>query len=196
MHPAGEGSRSGRRWPSSCPGYCSRPRRDQLCAGDPALEALYRGANGLQQRVRSFWTDGVADFGELLVLADLAHVIGSVEIDELLAGMAQAAAHSPKELALSSEDESDRAVFLQRLDRLRRSPRLRRDYARLLGELWAEVAEAWEAKGRRLVEVAAERYRHRLERGAKWFDLVIADSEHLFEHLPGLIARVCPARVP
>ena len=138
-------------------------QRDQLCAGDPALEALYRGVNGLQQRVRSFWTDGVADFGELLVLADLAHVIGSVEIDELLAGMAQAAAHSPKELALSSEDESDRAVFLQRLDRLRRSPRLRRDYARLLGELWAEVAEAWEAKGRRLVEVAAERYRHRLE---------------------------------
>ena len=52
------------------------------------------------------------------------------------------------------------------------------------------VGEAWEAKGRRLVEVAAERYRHRLEQGAKWFDLVIADSEHLSEHLPGLIKRL------
>jgi len=104
--------------------------------------------------VRSFWADGVADFGEQLVLADQAQLIGSVEIEELLAGVAQAAIDSPKELPLGSEDESDRAVFLQRLDRLRRSPPLRRDYVRLLRELWAEVNETWESQGRRLVDVA------------------------------------------
>ena len=165
-------------------------KREQLRAHRPGLEALYESPNGLEERVRSFWADGVADFGEQLVLADQAQLIGSVEIEELLAGVAQAAIDSPKELPLGSEDESDRAVFLQRLDRLRRSPPLRRDYVRLLRELWAEVNETWESQGRRLVDVAVERYRRRLERGARWVDLVVADSEHLSEHLPGLIERL------
>ena len=94
-----------------------------------------------------FWDDEVADFGEQLVLADEAGVIGSVDIDELLAGIAQAAVSRPRKLRLASEDEADRAVFGQRLDRLRRSPRLRRDYVQLLGELWAEVDVAWRANG-------------------------------------------------
>ena len=165
-------------------------RRDQLCANRPALEALYLRSNGLEQRVRSFWADGVADFGELSVLADQAQLIGSVEIEELLAGIADAAARSPKELPLLSETDADRSVFLQRLDRLRRSSRLRRDYVQLLRDVWAAVSETWEIEGRHLIESAAARYRRRLERGARWADLVVADSEHLSALLPGLIGRL------
>ncbi len=154
-------------------------RRDRLRAGHPELEALYQSTKDLEQRVLSFWGDDVADFGEQLVLADQAHVIVNVKIDDLLVGIEQAATLSPKELALISEDESDRAVFLQRLDRLRRSSRLRREYVRLLGDLWAGVEETWEEEGRHLVDIAVERYQRRLERGAKWDDLVATDSEHL-----------------
>jgi len=168
--------------------------REQLRRDHPVLEAVYLGEHGLGQAVRSFWDDGVADFGEQLVLADQAGVIGSVAIEELLAGIAEAAAHSPKELRLGSEDESDRAVFLRRLERLRRSGRLRRDYVQLLGELWTEVETTWTDTGRRLVEAAAERCRHRLERGGKWADIVVADSEHLSGLLPGLAERVAPVR--
>ncbi|HLN04911.1 MAG TPA: metalloregulator ArsR/SmtB family transcription factor [Acidimicrobiales bacterium] len=165
-------------------------RRDQLCTNCAALEELYLSSNELEQRVRSFWPDGVADFGELPVLADQAGLVGSVEIEELLAGIGDAAAHSPSELRLASETDSDRAVFLDRLDQLRRSPRLRRDYVQLLRDLWAAVCETWESEGRHLVDNAVERYRRRLERGARWVDLVAADSEHLSGLLPKLMGRL------
>ncbi|MGA3215330.1 MAG: metalloregulator ArsR/SmtB family transcription factor [Acidimicrobiales bacterium] len=167
-------------------------QRRQLRGEHPVLEAVYLGPHRLEERVSLFWGDEVADFGEQLILADEAGVIGSVDIDELLAGIAQAAVSRPRKLRLASEDEADRAVFGQRLDRLRRSPRLRRDYVQLLGELWAEVDVAWRANGLRLCEVAAERCRRRLEGGAKWLDIVIADSEHLSALLPGLVERVAP----
>jgi len=165
-------------------------RRDQLCVSHPALETLYQSRNGLEERVRSFWADDVADFGEQLVLADQAGLIDCVEIEKLLSGIALAAADSPKDLPLASEDAFDRVVFLQRLDRLRRSPLLRRDYTQLLRELWAEVAEPWQSKGRGQIDVAVERYRRRLVQGARWVDLVVSDSGHLSAHLPGLMARL------
>ena len=99
-------------------------RRDQLCESQSALAAFYRGTGGLAERVRSFWPDRVADFGEELVLADEASVIGSVDIEELLTGIADAATRDLRKPRLASEDESDRAVFLARLDRLRRAARL------------------------------------------------------------------------
>jgi DNA-binding transcriptional ArsR family regulator len=165
-------------------------RRDQLCATHPVLEAVYRGPNGLEQRVRSFWADGVADFGELLVLADQARLVASVEIEELLAGIAKAATISPGELPLASETEADRQVFLRRLDRLRRSARLRRDYVQLLRDLWSEVGPTWETEGLPLVEAAVERIKRRLERGAKWVELIVSDCEYLSALLPQLIERV------
>ena len=170
-------------------------RKEQLCTNHPVLEALYQSPNGLEKRIRSFWADGVADFGELLVLADQARLVGSVHIEELLGGIAAAAVDSPAEMALLSESETDRLVFLARLDRLRRSPHLRRDYVQLLRDLWAEVGPAWEAEGHRRAAAAAERYRRRLERGSKWADLIVADCEYLSQLLPRLI-RQLPAFVP
>jgi ArsR family transcriptional regulator len=158
----------------------------------PALEELYGDGKGLQERVSSFWDDGVADFGEQLVLADQAGLIASVEIGELLAGIATAAVHSPSELTLASEEEADRVVFLQRLDKLRHSSRLRRDYVALLAELWGEVDEMWQETGRQLVEVASNRLKRRVEQGANWRDLVVSDSAHLSSLLPGLIDKVAP----
>ena len=66
-------------------------RSDELCASNPDLGALYGDAEGIAKAVRSFWSDGVADFAELLILADQAQVVSSVRIDELLAGIADAA---------------------------------------------------------------------------------------------------------
>jgi DNA-binding transcriptional ArsR family regulator len=165
-------------------------RKEQLCSKRPALEALYRSQNALEHRIRSFWTDGVADFGELLVLVDQSGLLGSVELEELLAGIADAAIRSPKELPLVSESEADRQVFLQRLDRLRRSPRLRRDYVELLRDLWSEIGTTWEVEGRQLVARSVERYRRRLERGDKWVDLIVADCEFLAALLPKLLGRL------
>ncbi|MGA3353947.1 MAG: metalloregulator ArsR/SmtB family transcription factor [Acidimicrobiales bacterium] len=167
-------------------------RRDQLCESQSALAAFYRGTGGLAERVRSFWPDRVADFGEELVLADEASVIGSVDIEELLTGIADAATRDLRKPRLASEDESDRAVFLARLDRLRRAARLRREYVSMLRELWGSFGATWQNDGRRLVEATAERYRRRLERGAKWVDIVVADSGHLSAHLPELIERLAP----
>jgi ArsR family transcriptional regulator len=167
-------------------------RRERLRDSQPALAGLYRDVGGLGERVRRFWPDEVSDFGEELVLADAGGVIDSVEIEELLVGIAEAAARGSRELRLASEDESDRAVFLDRLDRLRRSARLRREYVSMLRELWDSLDATWQNDGRRAVEAVTKRYKHKLERGQKWFDLVVADSEHLAAHLPGLIERVTP----
>jgi DNA-binding transcriptional ArsR family regulator len=166
--------------------------REQLCLDHPALQALYSGGKGLQERVNSFWDDGVADFGEQLVLADQAGLVASIDIGELLTGIAAAAVHSPSELTLASEEESDRVVFLQRLDQLRHSSRLRRDYVRLLAELWSEVDGMWRETGRQVVEVACSRLKRRVEQGANWRDVVVSDSEHLSSLLPGLIDKVAP----
>ena len=166
--------------------------RTQLCEEHLALESLYGEHEALARRVRSFWDDGVADFGEQLVLADRADVIAAVDADELLAGLSSAAAEGSEELRLGSEDASDRTVFLQRLDRLRRSSRLRRDYLTLLRDLWGRVDETWQADGRPVVAVASERYRRRLAQGASWLDIVVAGSEHLSSLLPGLVEAIAP----
>ena len=168
--------------------------KDQLCASHPALEALYADSDGLRQRVRSFWADGVADFGEELVLADQAGLVGSLDAGALLEGISRAAAHSPEELRLASEDGPDRLVFLRRLDRLRRSARLRREYVELLGELWAGIGAHWDKSGRPLAELAAQRYRRRLDGGADWTEVVVAGSEHLAALLPGLVEKTAPVR--
>ncbi len=169
-------------------------RKEQLCINHPELQALYERPNGLEHRIRSFWADGVGDFGELAILADQAHLLGSVEIEELLAGVAAAAVDSPAELPLLSETEDDRRIFLNRLDRLRRSPQLRDDYVQLLRDIWAEVGPTWEAEGRALVAAAVERYQRRLERGAKWVDLIVVECEYLKKILPRLISLL-PALV-
>ncbi len=53
--------------------------RTQLCEEHPVLQALYAEDKTLARRVRSFWDDGVADFGEQLVLADRADVIAAAD---------------------------------------------------------------------------------------------------------------------
>jgi DNA-binding transcriptional ArsR family regulator len=166
--------------------------RTQLCEEHPVLQALYAEDKTLARRVRSFWDDGVADFGEQLVLADRADVIAAAAADELLAGISSAAAKTSGELRLASEDGPDRAVFLQRLDKLRRSSRLRREYLTLLRDLWDQVDGTWQANGRQLVTLVSERYRRRLAQGANWVDIVVAGSEHLSSLLPDLVDRIAP----
>jgi ArsR family transcriptional regulator len=139
--------------------------------------------------VRSFWSDGVADFAELLILADQAQVVSSVRIDELLAGIADAATRTPLDLRLASESAPDRLVFLQRLAQLHETARLRRDYLKLLGGLWEQLAETWNTSGRPLVEVATERYRNMIAGGSRWVELVIADSPKFAQHMPALLEQ-------
>jgi len=132
--------------------------RDQLRASHPALEALLCGAERpATGRVRSFWSDGCADFGEQIVLADQAAVLASVDIDEPAGCCREAAAHSPKELRLASGDGS-RPLGCPAAPRP--APpigRLRRDYLQLLSDLWSGLAATWDSSGRPLVELAAER---------------------------------------
>ena len=165
---------------------------EQLRDDHPDLQLLYRDDPGLGERVRSFWGEGVADFGELLVLADQGKVIGTLELAAFLKALDGAAATSSADFPLASEREEDRAVFLDRLGRLRASAKLREDYLRLIGDAWARIGEAWEANGHDLVDAVADRYKRRLEGGASWIDLVVGDSTHLSSILPSLVGLVPP----
>ena len=165
---------------------------DKLCVDHPALARLYGQHPAMRDEVRSFWGDGVDDFGELLVLADQARVIGSTDVDEFAAAVPAAAASTPSDLPLASERPEDRAVFLGRIEALGRSTKRRSAYSRLISGAWAGVAADWEAFGRAATATASERYRRRLERGARWVDLVIADSSHLSKLLPELAGLVPP----
>jgi DNA-binding transcriptional ArsR family regulator len=166
--------------------------REQLRDLHPSLQALYASPSGMQARVRSFWGDGVADFGEELVLADQAGLIGAVEIDELLAGISSAAVSTQGGLRLASESDGDRAVFLARLERLAHSARRRRDYVALLRALWDGLEPTWHKDGLPLVKAATARLRRQLEHGTGWLEIVMAESEHLSSHLPGLVDKLAP----
>src|ERR1700683_2768609 len=110
-------------------------QRPEFQRDHPVLERVYGTSAQLVERARSFWgsPEQTSCGGiELMILANQAGLLFSVEADEFLGQLEQACATAPVDLRLASETAADRAAVLARLARLRSSPEVRRQYVALV----------------------------------------------------------------
>jgi ArsR family transcriptional regulator len=120
----------------------------------------------LVRRIESFWEDG-AWWGELLVIADRTGTFLDSDPERLFAKVLEGAGEGPANL--ETENESDRAAVMARLERLAGDPRLRKRYVALLRELWAAAEGRFGDPGDADATVAA--WRERLAAGASPLEL-------------------------
>jgi DNA-binding transcriptional ArsR family regulator len=113
----------------------------------PLVSELLVDREELVERVRSFWGDSGPEicFTEMQVLAHHAGALGERSPVALWAALEGAVATVPTDLGLESETPEDRALFIERLERLKASPELVRSYIDLLREVWGPVDEMWQA---------------------------------------------------
>jgi DNA-binding transcriptional ArsR family regulator len=160
----------------------------QLQAGHPLLRTLYEDHPELAQRIRTFWDDDTY-FTELQVLAHRAGALSLIDPEELWERLGAACTMAAGELTLATESEADRTAILRRLTRLRRSPKVRREYLGLLVEVWSHVGEFWAEVGRPAAEAARAIYDNQLSGGTPWYELHQSHCEQFGAVLPDLLAR-------
>ena len=156
----------------------------------PALEALYDEHPELLQLAATFWDDDASaglGFLELLVLASEGDELFAVDLARLFAKLDALSARPQPHLSLVSETESDRRVVIDRLARLRRSPRLRRSYRGLLEAVWDAIGPTWQQWGRRAVESVCADKREQLARGAQWPEITRLECD-IGDLLPRMVA--------
>jgi DNA-binding transcriptional ArsR family regulator len=78
---------------------------------------------------------------------------------------------------------------LKRLNRLRRSPKLRASYLTLLKDLWAEVEPIWSRVGRPAAQAAVPAYRNQLSSGTQWYELASCTCAQVASIMDDLIER-------
>ena len=131
-------------------------------------------AEGIAERLRSFWGDGVSGgAGELVVLADYAGQLFATSLDEILDNLPTPVGDL-SEVGLRVELPDDRRHFIERLTRLQREPDVRSRYAAVLRDLWEPMRPEWESKGLPEVLGIARRTAQRLELGAPLPEVVPA----------------------
>jgi DNA-binding transcriptional ArsR family regulator len=168
---------------------------EYLREAHPVLARLYAEHGGLVDRVISFWSDGMTCFSEAQVMAHHACVLSVTDFSTFRTRAEVTLGSIPLDLELASETSEDRARILTRLGALQRSPRLRRTYFDLLGELWSAIAPWWDNEGIPAVERTAADVRRMLDRGVKWHEVVSTECPTFVEHLPEIIERAdrgCP----
>jgi DNA-binding transcriptional ArsR family regulator len=163
----------------------------------PALTAIYEDQPDLLARAQGIWRPEEAmscgGFLELMVLAHAGGLLFSTDAELLvdrLDGLCAAGVDS-HDLPMHSETDDDRTAVLLRLERLRQSPQLRRDYVALVGDVWEAMHGYWDASGRGAVEEAIDARRQVLNKGADWHE--VARSECDFS---GLLDRIVAAAEP
>ncbi|MGP0031784.1 MAG: ArsR/SmtB family transcription factor [Acidimicrobiales bacterium] len=161
----------------------------------PLASELLTERDDLADRVRSFWADCGPEtcFTEMQVLAFHAGALGETSPTALWAALEAAVATVPTDMPLESESAEDRAVFLERLERLKTSPALVRSYLQLLRDVWEPVDEIWQAA----VPMLDESGRHvvtQLENGRPLEELVSSSCEIFHSWLPTINARIDSGR--
>ena len=155
----------------------------------PNLARLFAEGSEMGQRVRSaFGEDETTGCGLAMELSIVAHHSGrlfALDPDELLGHLEEMCATAPVELPLASETASDRRAINRRLRLLRSSPRLRRGYVEMVGDLWAAVGGEWRRQGRPAVEADVAARRELVRRSAPWQE-VARHSQKPF-HQDGLV---------
>ena len=125
----------------------------------------------LEERLRSFWQDGVRGFTELVVLAQRSGTIFDLDLKRFFARLEEAALDTSVP-SLESEPPSERRALHVRLERLRADASLRAEYRALLLSVWEPVRAEWETLGRAAVEKAAAEWTARVAGGASYSALL------------------------
>ncbi|MDQ2724223.1 MAG: helix-turn-helix domain-containing protein [Actinomycetota bacterium] len=136
---------------------------------------------------QEFWDDGEGCGEELIILAQRGGALATSSFDELIAVVSARPALGPAP-RMASESEAMRTVLAHRLDLLRRSAKRRAGYLEMLEELWEGFRDAWQGRGDRSTERAADRYRTRLDAGVRWQDL--APNAKVDSFMPGFLNKV------
>jgi DNA-binding transcriptional ArsR family regulator len=157
----------------------------------PMLSEMFAGREEVAERVRDFWGDGYAEtcFTEMQILADHAGANGETSAPALWEAIERAVATVPLDLALESETPEQRAMFMQRLARLKESPDLVRRYIGLLREVWEPIDAIWQS-ALPVLEDAARRLQDQLDRGRPFTELVSVECAAFRDRLPGIRARL------
>src|ERR1700677_5134228 len=166
--------------------------RPSMQARYPKLAEMFKGREDLADRVRNFWNDCSAEescFTEMQVLAQHADAVSVTDPDVLWSAIEEAVATVPLDLEMPSESPEDRAIYLDRLRRLRESPALVRSYVDLLEAVWGPVDAMWQ----QALPIIEETGRHvvaQYERGRSLQLLIPQGCDILRERLPDILARV------
>ncbi len=156
----------------------------------PALQTLYDEHPELLEQAASFWDDDASPglgFLEFLVLAYQGDALFAVDLGGLFSELDTVSSRTHPHLPLASESATDRQIVIDRLARLRRSPRLRHSYGALLESVWSAVGPAWQQWGRRAVEAVCADKRDQLARGAQWPEIIRIECD--IGDLPARLVR-------
>jgi DNA-binding transcriptional ArsR family regulator len=154
----------------------------------PARAQTFQGRPELAQRVLNFWSDAstCTSFTEMLVLAHHAGAMAETDPDALWAALERAIPTVPLDLPLESEDPDERTVYLQRLEKLQKSPALVQRYLELFRDVWDPINESWQAALPLLRDTGAHK-RAELERGRPFHELLYVKCNNYVARLPIII---------
>jgi DNA-binding transcriptional ArsR family regulator len=166
--------------------------RPSMQARHPKLAEMFKGREDLADRVRTFWNDCSEEdacFTEMQVLAQHADAVTVTDPDVLWPALEEAVTTVPLDLEMPSESPEDRALYLDRLRRLRESPALLRSYVDLLEAVWAPVDAMWQ-QALPVIEEAGRQIVAQYERGRSLEFLIPQGCHILHERLPEILAKV------
>ena len=172
--------------------------RPSMQARHPKLAEMFKGREDLADRVRTFWNDCSEEdacFTEMQVLAQHANAVSATDPDVLWPAIEQAVATVPLDLEMPSETPEDRALYLDRLRRLRESPALLQSYLDLLEAVWAPVDAMWQ-QALPIIEEAGHQLVVQYERGRSLEPLIPQGCDILHERLPDILAKVEAGQQP
>ncbi len=176
--------------------FCAAAR-PTMQARYPLLAQMFNGREQLVDSVRHFWDDASWELGftEMQVLAHHAGALTETDPARLWLALEQAAATVPLDLEIPSESPEDRAIFLDRLRRLRESPALLASYLGLLQEVWRPVNALWQ----QALPIIEEAGRHLIAQfeGGRALDLLIpVGCDTLQAQRPRILSNVTAGQLP
>jgi DNA-binding transcriptional ArsR family regulator len=122
--------------------------------------------------IKSFWSDQVRGFTEMVVLAERSGSLRDPDIRGFFAGLERAAASDARTPSLLSESPAERTAIDLRLEVLRTDADVRSRYIALLKEIWESVRVEWEETGQAAVFEAARDWQKQLTEGVPYRDLL------------------------
>jgi DNA-binding transcriptional ArsR family regulator len=171
--------------------------RPTLQARYPLLAEMFNGRERLVESVSNFWNDfpGEICFTEVQVMAHHGGALTETDPGRLWRAMEEAVATVPLDLEMPSERPEERAVFLDRMRRLRESPELLRSYLDLLREVWEPVDDMWQ-QAQPIIEEAGRHLISQFERGRSLNLLIPAGCDTLRAEQPRIVSTVEAGQVP
>jgi DNA-binding transcriptional ArsR family regulator len=165
--------------------------RPTLQARYPLLAEMFNGRERLVDAVRNFWDDfsGELGFTEMQILAH--HGGASTETDpgRLWLALERAVPTVPPDFEIRSESPEERAIFLNRIRRLRESPALLESYLALLQEVWEPVDDMWQ-EALPIIEEAGRHLVAQFERGRSLDLLIPVGCDILAAQRPRIVSDV------